>query len=368
MVQWPSFIRGGRTRAITNPLRELDITPMASLEPTIPTIEICFFERKSEPGTYSLERVFSDVREHLPTGVTARVLKCPYESIGFLNRLRNVLWARNNAGDINHITGDVHYLALLLPRNKTILTIHDCVAIVRHGGIRQWALRFFWYRLPISRAAVVTVISEFTKRELLSHVKVHSHQLHVVYNPCSPAFKPKTKPFSAIEPIILQVGTWWNKNLSRVAEALRGIHCRLEIVGPLDSRQRDELRANAITYRNHEWVSDEELVALYQGCDLVIFASTYEGFGLPIVEAQAVGRPIITSNTCSMPEVAGEAACLVDPFDTQSIRDGISRIIGDEAYRGMLVEKGFENIKRFDPVRIASQYADLYRLVAQDSL
>ena len=95
--------------------------------------------------------------------------------------------------------------------------------------------------------------------------------------------------------------------------------------------------------------------------DLLVFVSTYEGFGLPILEAQATGRPVITSNVLSMPEVAGDSACLVDPFDVSSIRKGILKVINDPAYREKLIKRGFENVKRFQPDKIAEQYADIYR-------
>jgi glycosyltransferase involved in cell wall biosynthesis len=95
----------------------------------------------------------------------------------------------------------------------------------------------------------------------------------------------------------------------------------------------------------------------------VVFASTYEGFGMPIVEANATGRPVVTSNIGPMPEVAGSAACLVDPFDCSSIREGIVRVIGDADYRSHLVAGGFENVKRFQADVIAAQYAAVYREV-----
>jgi glycosyltransferase involved in cell wall biosynthesis len=94
---------------------------------------------------------------------------------------------------------------------------------------------------------------------------------------------------------------------------------------------------------------------------MVIFASTYEGFGLPIIEANAVGRPVVTSDIYSMPEVAGDAACLVNPFDVSNIRTGVLRVIQDESYRRKLIENGFKNVERFKPNAIAQQYLELYK-------
>ncbi len=94
---------------------------------------------------------------------------------------------------------------------------------------------------------------------------------------------------------------------------------------------------------------------------MLVFASTYEGFGLPIVEAQATGRPVVTSDTLSMPEVAGDAACLVDPFNVESIRNGILKVIQDTGYREQLVQNGLKNVERFKPESVAMQYLALYR-------
>jgi glycosyltransferase involved in cell wall biosynthesis len=92
-----------------------------------------------------------------------------------------------------------------------------------------------------------------------------------------------------------------------------------------------------------------------------MFASLYEGFGLPILEANAVGRPVITSKLYSMPEVGGNAACYVDPYDSADIRAAVSKLIEDSQYRDQLVVNGFRNVERFRPEVVATQYANLYR-------
>jgi glycosyltransferase involved in cell wall biosynthesis len=96
---------------------------------------------------------------------------------------------------------------------------------------------------------------------------------------------------------------------------------------------------------------------------LLALISTYEGFGMPILEAQAVGRAVITSNIYSMPEVAGDAAVLVDPFDILEMKTGLERIINDDKFRNEMIQRGFQNIKRFDADRIAKQYFELYKKI-----
>lgn len=94
---------------------------------------------------------------------------------------------------------------------------------------------------------------------------------------------------------------------------------------------------------------------------MLVFASTHEGFGLPIIEAQSVGRAVVTSNRPPMSDVAGGAAVLVDPLSEESIREGIERVIRDRELRGSLLELGFENARRYSPARTAEQYARIYR-------
>lgn len=324
-------------------------------------MRVTFFHRRPQGANFSLERLFADVRQALPESIDAEIAVSRFKSRGLWPRLYNIIEATFRQGEINHITGDVHFLAILLRRNRTLLTIPDLVSVHRLSGLRRKIILFFWYWLPIRRSALVTVISEATKQDLLRYIKVDPRKVRVVHCCVSSALQPVPKVFNSIKPVILQIGSRQNKNVERVAEALQGIPCHLRIIGRLSDRQTDLLQRFEIEYSSVLNISDEEVVEEYHQCDMLVFASTFEGFGLPILEAQATGRAVVTSNIMSMPEVAGDAACLVDPFDVASIRSGMQKIINDTLYRDTLVKYGFDNVSRFRPEIIAVQYVEIYR-------
>lgn len=339
--------------------------PAATAPPRQDAIHVTHIHRCPGHGWYSIERFFADVRDALPPQIRASVEHCPRESRGFWPRVRNLLhFAGRPRGGIAHITADFHYIALLMNPRRTLLSIMDCGTIERLRGIRRAIYLLLWIHLPIRRSAMVSVISEATRRELLKYVRCPADRIRVIHCPVSPLFTPAPAAFRESCPVVLQVGTNGNKNLLRVAEALHGLECRLRIVGRLSAEQTAALARWKIQYTAVSGLSDEEMVREYQQCDLLLFASTYEGFGLPIVEAQAVGRPVVTSNLLSMPEVAGEAACLVDPLNVASIRRGVLRVMEDRAYRESLIARGFDNVTRFHPETIAAQYARLYEEIA----
>jgi len=220
---------------------------------------------------------------------------------------------------------------------------------------------WLWLYLPCLRANRVTVISEFTKARLLALCPVKPAKVRVIPDCVAPEFKATPKAWPSSQPRLLLVGTTGNKNLNRVAEACIGLAVQLSILGELTASQRDYLDRHGLEYDNQWDLPKKKVVAIYEACDLVVFVSTYEGFGLPILEGQAVGRPVLTSDISPMREVAGEGALKVDPFDVAAIRSGLTRLIADAELRSRLVREGFCNVERYSAKSVAAQYAEVYR-------
>lgn len=315
-------------------------------------------------GHFSIESYFNSISQLCPDDMTITSIKAPVYSTGFINRLWICLYAMMHQGDINHITGDIHFIAPFLRWSRTILTIHDCGQLKIKKGLAFHILKFFWFTLPCKLVKRITVNSEYTKKDLLSYVRIPEEKIKVVPIFVSETYKYFPKTINKSLPVILQIGTAHNKNIDRTLQALAEIPCHLTILGKLNKAQLELLDILKIKCTNiSHALSELELYDLYKTADIVTLISTLEGFGMPIIEANAVGRAVLTSNVTSMPEIAGHAAHLVDPYDIVSIHAGFKKLIADEFYRNQLIKNGFENIKRFDQNVIADQYFELYRNV-----
>jgi glycosyltransferase involved in cell wall biosynthesis len=326
-----------------------------------PEFIVSLIFRKNNPILFSIENVFS-----MLTGIFERHLIIekqfvPYYTSSLLRIIANLFSAETRNADIFHVTGDIHYMVLALPGKKTVLTIHDSVFIRNTTGLKRILFKWLFLKLPVKVSHQVTTISEKSKQEIIQYTRCNPDKILVIPNPVRQNIPCIEKQMDKQAPVFLFIGSTANKNLPRVLEALKGIPCRLDIVGRIPEDQLLMMERFQIRFRSFEQLSETAMNERYSACDIVLFPSTYEGFGLPIIEGQKAGRPVLTSNLSPMKEVAGGAACLVDPEDIQSIRSGIQKLIADDTYRAELIRKGSVNVEQYSPEQIAAQYIAVYR-------
>lgn len=329
-------------------------------------IKVNYFQRRIRKGfNFSLEYIYEDIRNRLKEKVLPEIYFSRCYNDGYFSKLVNIMEAALRQGkDVNHITGEVHFLNFFMNKNKVVLTILDCGMMLRKKGIAKELVKWLYFSIPVSRAKFITAISEETKTEIIRITNCEPDKIKVIPVAISPIYKPYPKEFNAVNPVIMHIGTGSNKNIFRLIEALNGIKCHLTIVGKISPQHLAALKLNNIDYSNDYNISNERLLEKYIECDILTYISTSEGFGMPIIEANAVERVVITSNVSSMPEVAGKSACLVDPYNVEEIRNAVLKVIGNPEYREELIREGRINKLRFNADTIAGMYYDLYNEIA----
>lgn len=290
---------------------------------------------------------------------------------------------------ILHLTSifEVYYLSF--PKKiKTIITLHDVIPIMfpekffENEKAKQWYLkRLSW----VKKAARVITISEASKKDLIEKLKIPAKKIEVIYPAIDPHFHPvslkKAKniltKYKIQSPYLLAVSAFsFHKNMSRIFQAFKiyleesgNKLLKLVIVCKLIKKEKKawqqeiekmELQDKVILTN---FVSDEDLPAMYSGAEALIFPSIYEGFGLPILEAFACGTPVITSYISSMPEAAGKAALFVDPYFVNDMTKAIKKIITNRKLRTELIKLGFKQLKKFSWDQSAQQTLNIYRQV-----
>jgi glycosyltransferase involved in cell wall biosynthesis len=269
---------------------------------------------------------------------------------------------------VYHITGGINYVALFLPFTKKILTIHDIGHYKNLTGLRKLIFGIFWFRIPIILCNHITSVSEFTKNDVLQHFgKKYEQKISVVPNPVPPIFENlviSTIKKDRIKNIkkILQIGTQKNKNLITVIKSLSHSDYHLTIIGNLDLDELKLLQDLNILYTNLTDLSYEQVKEEYLKCDLVLFVSHHEGFGMPIIEAQASRKPVICTKITSIPEVAnGSVIYIENPNDSRELKSVIDRILNNEDLYNLMIDLGIKNIERFSSKNVIDKYFDIYK-------
>lgn len=257
----------------------------------------------------------------------------------------------------------------LRAKTPTITVIHDIAYehFPNHvGKLVRWYYQYFVPKFILHSQKIVTV-SEFTKCDVIAHYQTPALKIDVVYNAAKEVYQPLSKAeqegirtkVSNGKPYFVYVGSIHpRKNIVRLLEAFDAFKTqtksdvKLIIVGRKAWQHNDVAitldklsSKNDILFLGH--LSSEETASIVASSLAMCYVSLFEGFGIPIVEAQQAGTAVITSNLSSMPEAAGEGALLVDPNDTQAIANAMQRIFEEPLLRETLIQKGFENYKRF---------------------
>jgi glycosyltransferase involved in cell wall biosynthesis len=318
-------------------------------------IRVLLINRKKTKTTFSIESVFNDLVLSLRERVDF------FQVNGF--SILKLIFSRY---DIYHITGDVTYLGLFTPRKKTIITVHD----IGHyestlSGFKKYIYGLIWFRLPFFKIKNITTVSEFTKFRIVEAFGVEASNIHVIYNSLSKFIPFNVKRRSKSCPVILQIGSGRNKNRLNLIEAVKNIECQLIFIGKLSQEALRLLEEYNINYIEKSGLMFSEVIDCYIDSDIVYFASYYEGFGLPIIEAQKIGRPIIVGDNSSMPEIAGKNYHTVDASSVDQIHCQIKSLLFDFNYYNSFVEEGFKNIIRFDEKNTIMKYLDLYERIAK---
>lgn len=243
----------------------------------------------------------------------------------------------------------------LLSHIPSIVTVHDLTHRLFYSRLHR-----AYYDIVLKplyrRCAAIICVSEFTRDTFLAWSKMAANKVHVVLNGVCPHYAANTETLELPYPYVLYPGNHRTyKNLARLLEAYarsqlpkNGIH--LVLTGNMDAGLHSLSVAWGIADKIHfcGWLDVPELPKLYRGALGVAYISLYEGFGLPIVEAMASGVPVMTSNVSSMPEVAGDAALLVNPYSIAEITDGLNTLALDEAARRQMIARGAERVALFD--------------------
>jgi len=285
--------------------------------------------------------------------------------------------------DIAHFTNGMMPIGSPVP---TIVTVHDMSLRLypRCHPLRRLLLNRPLMHVAIRQAAAIVTVSHSARRDLLKLHGVSPDRVSVVHEAASPAFRPIADRarlaavrarYSLPERFMLYVGTIEpRKNLMRLMSAFAaarkaGIPQQLVCVGPYGWASRDlaghiEQLGIRDAVRFTGYLPFEDLPAIYNLGDLFAFPSLYEGFGLPVVEAMASGLPVLTSNTSSLGEIAGDAAETIDPTDTDAMADAIRRLAMDADLRHDRSARGLKRARDFSWAQTAREMLTVYHRAA----
>jgi glycosyltransferase involved in cell wall biosynthesis len=282
-----------------------------------------------------------------------------------------------------------HYVLPPLVRCRSVVTIHDCIHLMFPQYLpNRFALRYARTSMALAsrRATRVMTVSESSKRDLLRFLQIDPDKIAVIPNAYDDRFAVEPREEDVVrvseryqlhDEFVLYAGNVKpHKNLERLIDAFdlvrkRGLdHLKLVLIGDEISKYA-ALRRAVHQHQLHKhvrflgYLPEETLAVMYRLAGVFVFPSLYEGFGLPPLEAMASGTPVVTSNVSSLPEVAGDAAVLVDPYEPAAIADGICRVLTDETLRRDLRRKGIARARQFSWEQSVRRIHEIYTQVGR---
>lgn len=311
--------------------------------------------------------------------------------ISFENHIFGDFWQnlylplRLAALNIDVFHGPAVFLPLVKLGFKTVVTIHDLVSFLFPQTVpRKYSLYMqLMTRLSARFADGIIASSESTRQDLSKHLKIHPEKIKVIHLAVDESFK-RVEDKDQIQKIlekykidsefVLFIGNLEpRKNLTRLFEAFAIAHnkipsYKLVVAGTRGWLYSDIFETVARLNLSDKiiftgYIDAEDLPALYSAAQVFVLPSLYEGFGLPILEAMSCGAPVITSNMGSIPEVAGDSAILIDPYDIKAIADGLLEVFSNRQLREELMEKGLRRAKNFSWKRVAEETLGVYNEV-----
>lgn len=258
---------------------------------------------------------------------------------------------------------------------KNKISTHHDITYVKFPESYSWKFRWFYKTLTplfLNNSHLVITVSDFSKKDISEFYNIPLEKIIVIYNAVSPSFQLKNiqHGFEAKEKFALAVSSPnYHKNFARMIEAYSqaNVSYKIKIIGSASgvfSTTSDNQHTTQIDQTKIEFagrVTDEQLIQLYQDAEFFIFPSLYEGFGIPPLEAQSCGCPVISSNAASLPEVLKESVLYFDPLNVADIQKAVEKIVDDVNLKEQLIKKGFENVKRFSWKNSAQQLSEKLR-------
>ncbi len=308
--------------------------------------------------------------ERLPSSFFGKKLKSLWRLFGVNKQIK-----RDSLDIFHGLSGEI---PIGLSKNiKSVVTIHDLI-FIRYPDLYSFfdrKIHFSKFKYAAKNADCVIAISQQTKKDIISYLKIEPHKIKVVYQGCSDVFKQESsieekqlvsKKLNLPEQFVLNVGTIEErKNALTILKAIKNIDTKLVLVGrktkyyqQLESYAKEHNLQDKIIHL--QGISQRELAIVYQLATVMVYPSIFEGFGIPIIEALFSKTPVITTNSGVFPEAGGPDSIYLNPLDEKEMQQKIELLLSDKNLRETIAEKGYHYVQKFTDKQIAQQLISVY--------